>query len=230
MAIDLQRVRGLLFDVDGTLCDTDNHYVSRVMQWMPSILGEHRKRLARRLVMAAESPGNLVFSLLDELGLDAPLIGLIDRINRSKGAQRPMRMVPVPGVPRMLKALQGRYAMAVVSARPEPVVHAFLDHHGLRDYFAAVASALTCPRTKPYPDQVLWAAERLNLAPGQCIMIGDTTVDIRAGKAARAQTIGVLCGFGEERELRRYGADAILPSTAELDEFLSRANRAAASR
>jgi phosphoglycolate phosphatase-like HAD superfamily hydrolase len=60
-------------------------------------------------------------------------------------------------------------------------------------------------------------------------MIGDTTVDIRAGKAARAQTIGVLCGFGEERELRRYGADVILPSTAELDEFLAGANLAVAS-
>lgn len=222
MTIDLQRVRGLLFDVDGTLCDTDNHYVSRVMHWMPVLLGDHRKRLARRLVMAAETPGNMVFSFLDALGLDAPLIGLIDRINRSRRLQRPMRMVPVPGVPRMLKSLHGRYPMAVVSARPEPVVRAFLNHHGLSGYFDAVASALTCPRTKPYPDPVHWAAEKLNLSPGQCVMIGDTTVDICAGKAARAQTIGVLCGFGEESELRRFGADAILPSTAALDEFLTR--------
>ena len=36
-------------------------------------------------------------------------------------------------------------------------------------------------------------------------MIGDTTVDIRAGRSAGAQTVGVLCGFGEENELRRIG-------------------------
>ena len=43
-------------------------------------------------------------------------------------------------------------------------------------------------------------------------MIGDTTVDMRAGKAAGAQTVGVLCGFGEEPELRQLGADLILVS------------------
>ena len=55
-------------------------------------------------------------------------------------------------------------------------------------------------------------------------MIGDTTVDIRAGRAAGAQTVGVLCGFGSERELRRAGADLILASTAELGEMLGAGN------
>lgn len=50
-------------------------------------------------------------------------------------------------------------------------------------------------------------------------MIGDTTVDIRAGKAAGAQTIGVLCGFGQE-ELRRAGADVIVPSVADVAAIL----------
>ena len=47
-------------------------------------------------------------------------------------------------------------------------------------------------------------------------MVGDTSVDIRAGKAAGAQTVGVLCGFGEESELRGQHADMILSMTAEL--------------
>ena len=51
-------------------------------------------------------------------------------------------------------------------------------------------------------------------------MVGDTTVDIRAGKAAGAQTVGVLCGFGQEPELRRAGADLILPDTAALAQVL----------
>ncbi len=48
----------------------------------------------------------------------------------------------------------------------------------------------------------------------------DTTVDIRAGRAAGAQTVGVLCGFGHEKELRRAGADLILEQTAQLTELL----------
>ena len=38
----------------------------------------------------------------------------------------------------------------------------------------------------------------MGVAPGNVLMVGDTTVDIRAGKAAGAQTVGVLCGFGQE--------------------------------
>jgi phosphoglycolate phosphatase len=59
----------------------------------------------------------------------------------------------------------------------------------------------------------------MGVQPAECLMIGDTTVDIRAGKSAGAQTIGVLCGFGEEPELRQLGADLILRSTSDLDEL-----------
>jgi phosphoglycolate phosphatase len=56
----------------------------------------------------------------------------------------------------------------------------------------------------------------MGVKAGNCLMIGDTTVDMRAGKAAGAQTVGVLCGFGERPELERTGANLILESTPEL--------------
>jgi phosphoglycolate phosphatase len=51
-------------------------------------------------------------------------------------------------------------------------------------------------------------------------MVGDTSVDIRAGKKAGAQTVGVLCGFGMEDELRKCGADLILSNTADLVQVI----------
>ena len=53
-------------------------------------------------------------------------------------------------------------------------------------------------------------------------MVGDTVVDIKAGKQAGAQTVGVLCGFGELDELEKAGADLILESTPQLYDILSR--------
>jgi phosphoglycolate phosphatase-like HAD superfamily hydrolase len=47
-------------------------------------------------------------------------------------------------------------------------------------------------------------------------MIGDTVADILAGKNAGAQTVGVLCGFGKEKELRQAGADLIIKRTPDL--------------
>jgi phosphoglycolate phosphatase-like HAD superfamily hydrolase len=53
-----------------------------------------------------------------------------------------------------------------------------------------------------------------------CLMVGDTPIDIHTGVAAGAQTIGVLCGFGNRYELEKAGANLILESTAELPAIL----------
>lgn len=51
-------------------------------------------------------------------------------------------------------------------------------------------------------------------------MVGDTTVDILAGRSAGAQTLGVLCGFGAEPELRKAGADEIAANPTGLAKIL----------
>ena len=61
----------------------------------------------------------------------------------------------------------------------------------------------------------------MGVRPEECLMIGDTTVDIHAGKAAGCQTVGVLCGFGEEQELKDMGANLIISSTPELLNVLN---------
>ena len=97
-----------------------------------------------------------------------------------------------------------------------PVHCAFLDQFQFASCFSAVATSQTCRYTKPFPDPVLWTARQLGIAPEHCLMVGDTPVDVRAGRSAGTQTVGVLCGFGTQDELRRAGADEIIPSTADL--------------
>jgi phosphoglycolate phosphatase-like HAD superfamily hydrolase len=120
----------------------------------------------------------------------------------------------------MLARLYNNYPLSVVSARDELSTREFLRQAGIEKYFRCVAGALTVRHTKPYPDPIYWVAQQMGVPSGNCLMIGDTTVDIRAGKAAGAQTVGVLCGFGEELELRRRGADEILDVTPKLAEIL----------
>jgi phosphoglycolate phosphatase len=69
---------------------------------------------------------------------------------------------------------------------------------------------------KPHPEPLFFAAKAMAVKPQECLMIGDTTIDIRTGVAAGAQTVGVLCGFGTEDELRRAGANLILRTTSDL--------------
>lgn len=222
MALDLARVQALCFDVDGTLSDTDDAMVARLARWLARLRflfpRQEPQRLARRLIMASETPANFLVSLPDRLGLDDELYALADWLARF--SKQPKRFFLVPGVREMLVALAPRYPMAIVSARDERTTRQFLDQFDLTPFFRCIATATTCRHTKPYPDPILWAAAQMGVPPTSCLMIGDTTVDIRAGKAAGAQTVGVLCGFGERAELERDGADCILETTADLLSLL----------
>ena len=220
MPLDISKIRALCFDVDGTLSDTDDLYAQKAMRFLPRFLFRDPARAARRFVMWIESPGNALMGIPDRFGLDDELAALTNWLSRHRPKQHWKNYLLVPGVDALLASLHGRFPMAVVSARDESGTRAFLDHFHLTRYFDVIVTALTAEHTKPYPDPVLYAAQKMGVAPEHCLMIGDTTVDMRAGKSAGAQTVGVLCGFGEEAELRRRGADEILKSTGELKEIL----------
>ncbi|MEW6716013.1 MAG: HAD family hydrolase [Chloroflexota bacterium] len=228
MPLDVQRIQALCFDVDGTLSDTDDYLVQRLSQLLHSlqwlIPNRDAQRLARRLVMRGETPVNAFWAWSDKVGLDEYLAIIRDFINHH-GFQGKRNFLIIPGVREALITLSKRYPLSVVSTRDRYSTHAFLEQFNLLSLFQCVATAHTCKHTKPYPDQLYWVAEKMGVAIHNCLMIGDTTIDILAGKAAGAQTVGVLCGFGEEAELNQTGANALLPSTADLPTVLTMSER-----
>jgi N-acetyl-D-muramate 6-phosphate phosphatase len=219
MSLDLSRIKALCFDVDGTLSDTDDLYTQKVTLFFPKFLFKDPARVARRFIMWIEAPGNALLGLADTLGIDDEMIAFINWLSRRRKYSS-KKFLLIPGVDEMLKQLHGHYPMAVISARDESSTMAFLEQFDLVKYFDVVVTGLSAKHTKPYPDPILLAAQKMGAAPENCLMIGDTTVDIRAGKSAGAQTVGVLCGFGEEPELQKMGADLILLDTTKMIEAL----------
>jgi len=226
MTLDKERIRALLFDIDGTLSDTDDHMVNRLVKLLKPVRwlfkDKDPRSFAHWLIMAAESPGNFMYSALDTLGVDKYFARLFDiRAKRKHLKRHPSDLfIILPGIKEMLADLQGHYPMAVVSARNAYSSNLFLKHFELESYFKVVVTSQTCPHTKPYPDPLLYAARELGVPIEDCLMIGDTIVDVHAALAAGAQSVSVLCGFGRERELRKAGTHAILESTAQLSRFL----------
>jgi HAD superfamily hydrolase (TIGR01509 family) len=219
MSLDLRYIKALCFDVDGTLSDTDDLYTLKITRFFPRFLFKDPIRAARRFIMWIEAPGNALLSLADTLGVDDEMVSVIHWLSRRR-RHTPKRFLLIPGVDEVLRQLHQRYPMAVVSARDENGTMTFLKQFDLVKYFDVVVTGLSAKHTKPYPDPILLAAQKMGVPPEACLMIGDTTVDIRAGKSAGAQTVGVLCGFGEEAELRKMGADMIIKDTTKLLEVL----------
>jgi len=220
MSLNIPLIKALCFDVDGTLSDTDDLYARKVYPYLPRSLFSDPAHTARRLVMWVESPGNALLGFADKVGVDDEMGAFIDWFSRAR-PNTTRKFLLVPGVAEMLVALKGRYPMAIVSARHEKSTMRFLEQFDLVKYFDVIVTGLSAPHTKPFPDPIFLAAQKMGVKPSECLMIGDTTVDIRAGKSAGAQTVGVLCGFGEEQELRDIGADLILSNTHEVAEVLN---------
>ena len=238
MALDLTRVRALVFDIDGTLADTDDHLVQQLAQALdaiPGVSGRRAEKLARRIVMSAETPVNTAYGLLDKLGLDDEFSRIKGAVSDAKKRLAEIRRqeehndtvrnpeasdeVPhemVPGVEEMLHTLAEHYPMCTVSTGHQERVDFFLEHYGVRSLFRAVVTAQTTPRMKPFPDPILYAADSMAVPPEDILVIGDTTVDMEAATSAGAQAIGVLCGFGTESELRASGAAHICETTSDV--------------
>jgi phosphoglycolate phosphatase-like HAD superfamily hydrolase len=215
-------VEAILFDLDGTLIDTDDEAVAalaRRLALLARLVHLAPDALARRLVMWAETPGNALVTLFDRAGVDDNLFAIGDTLRGWRGL-RPRGDLPlVPGVEPAIRALAQRYRLAIVTTRGRRDAEAFLDGHNLAHLFSAVATRESTRRVKPHPAPIHFVAERLGLPPQRCVMVGDTTVDVRSARAAGAWVAAVLSGFGTRDELKRAGAHLVLDSVAQLAEI-----------
>jgi phosphoglycolate phosphatase-like HAD superfamily hydrolase len=214
------RVDAILFDLDGTLIDSDDQLVDSVAGLLFRLRLRHPRTAARRLVMAFETPVNALVSLADALRLDSVMAGVAGAIRRSTGLRSQPTFRIISGVREMLAYLSADYQLGVVTTRGHDDAMAFLEQYSLHDFFSAIITRESTDRLKPHPSPVREAARLLGIPPDRCVMVGDTPVDVRSARKAGAWAIGVLCGFGERQELEQAGAHAVIDHTPELSSLL----------
>ena len=128
--------------------------------------------------------------------------------------------VPIDGAGEMLHELSRRYYLAIVTTRKHHDVRVFLAQQELTGLIQVVTGRDDTWRIKPHPSPVRHTAEQLGVPVERCLLVGDSTVDIEAARAAGAHSAGVLCGFGSKEELERAGADLILGCASDLLDWL----------
>ena len=222
MPIPFQKIEAILFDLDGTLIDTDDEAVEKIVRWIRPFLGKRAPKFARWLVLQIESPANAAITFADFLHLDEPIKWFTTwrRARRNEPFVGEFKIIP--GVLEMLRTIPAEYRLGIVTTRSRHQIEGFLAQFPeFAPRFEVICGSQDTRRLKPHPSPIQEAARRLNLPESACVMVGDTSVDMHAARRAGAWRIGVLCGFGREHELRRAGAQAILPSTADLGDLLA---------
>ena len=111
---------------------------------------------------------------------------------------------------------------AVVSNKPESFSRRILEGLGIGNRFCIILGGDSIQKRKPDPEPLFKAMDSCKASASETAMVGDSPVDIQAGKAAGVTTCGVLGGFRPQEELEAAGCDLIIGSLLELaDHFRS---------
>ncbi len=122
---------------------------------------------------------------------------------------------PYPGVTATLHALSS-LTFGVVTTKAQEQAETVLQQLQLTSFFQHIQGWVPGLQLKPAPDAVLAALAALHCAPQQALMVGDTTADILAGKAAGLKTCAVTYGFGSLAELQPCQPDYVIDTFSDL--------------
>jgi phosphoglycolate phosphatase len=226
-------IKGLLFDKDGTLFDFHQSWSGWIMDLIDTLsegLAERRDHIAECLEYDYENrvflPGALSIAgtVKEQAGVLSAALPQwsTDEIEaflvRSAASARMVPAVPLAPLLGGFRAAGLRVGLATNDA--ESAARRHLEGAEIIDKFDYVAGYDSGYGAKPHPGMCSGFARALDLDPAACVMIGDSTHDLVAGRAAGMVTIAVLTGMAGRDELAPF-ADAVLPDIGALPGWLS---------
>lgn len=127
---------------------------------------------------------------------------------------------PYPGIEEVLRGLKDK-RKAIVTNKLLRLTEGVLKGLGLMGYFDVVLGGDSLPERKPSPLPIQKAMEETKVHVDRTIMVGDSPLDIEAGKRAGVATCGAAYGYNGEGELRKAGADYIVRDVEGLMDLLT---------
>ncbi len=187
--------QGVLFDLDGTLADTAPDLAHALNQ---TLLAHGKPALPFEKIRPVVSHGGIAMIRLGfRIGPeDADYAAIREQFLSTYLQHIATHTRLFPGMETLLHELEVRHiAWGVVTNKPGWLTEPLMRALSLTERAATIVSGDTVAKAKPHPDPLLHACEQANLAPQQCIYVGDAERDIQAGKAAGMKTAAALFGY-----------------------------------
>ena len=208
--------KAIFFDFDGTIADT----VNGILATMTATFKELNLPIPPQDAMKS-TIGMLLGDALQQLGnLDDS-----QRVLAVKTYQRLFREVELPntrifpGVSQTLQTLKSRgVKMAIVTSRGIESLRLILTQNNILEYFDELVTRDNGFKPKPAPDMVNYLLQKMNLAPSDVLVVGDTTFDIDMGTAAGCKTCAVTYGNHSAERLATSKCDWMVGRFEEIAE------------
>ncbi len=216
-------ITAIIFDMDGTLIDSIDVYhaiLKDIMECLGMKLTSSREMLFETLSYGKRLSDIIFPPDLQNRRMIVERFNLL-AMNAFKETFSRGKVELIDGVIHLFNELKGRgLSLAIVTSSMTEVVVPFLKAKNLHSYLNCVLGRTEVPQLKPSPDPLLKCMEILNVEPGETIYVGDSAVDIQAGKAAGVWTVGVLTGTSDLNRLKAEAPDAVLHSVGDLVTIL----------
>jgi phosphoglycolate phosphatase len=222
------KIHGLLIDFDGVLVDSTPAYMKATNDALKHFnyfkvpkdeVREFSLEIARRL-----DQGIPRAKLLDGLVMSTPekTIAFIDFWLQIWNKACLWEVELLPDTPKILNNLSQRFPLALVTLRyiEKSEIEAQLYRLKINAFLSSIITTLDVKRPKPSPDSFLEGAKKINVPIEECMVVGDSILDIRAGKASGAKTVAVLSGIFDENSLRNEKPDLVIKNISELPSYL----------
>ena len=179
----------VIFDLDGVLLDSETAWVE-VKKAFAEESGGHWKESAQWDMLGMSS---IEWSryMHDELGVPVPPEEISKRVAERLAERYRERLPLLPGAVEAVRSLAREWPLGLASSSNRNVIDLALERAGLVDEFRATVSSEEVERGKPAPDVYLETARRLEVDPGACVAIEDSTNGIRSAHAAEMTVIAV---------------------------------------
>lgn len=210
----MSRFRHLIFDLDGTLVDTQAdlaaaaNFMLEQLDLPPQSVDQvgryigHGARVLVERVLGAEHAHQTVhgFALFMQYYTEH----LVDQ------------SVVYPGIDRVLLTAQSHgMILSVLTNKPEAPSRGILSGLGLMPFFGRLVGGDTLPTKKPHPHGVVYLQRSTEVSLVETLLIGDSSIDMETGQRAGISTCGVRWGFGPEG-LAEYAPEFMVDSAEEL--------------
>jgi HAD superfamily hydrolase (TIGR01509 family) len=205
----------VIFDLDGVLIDSEPAWASVRERLTRESGGRWREGAQEEMMGMSSSEWSRYMHL--ELGVPMEPAEISAAVVEGLEAEYRRQVPLLPHAVESVRALAGRWPLAVASSANRPLIDLVLELTGMAELFRVTVSSEEVARGKPDPGVYLEAARRLETAPDGCVAVEDSTNGVRSAHSAGMPVIAVpRPDFPPSPEALSL-ADAVLDSLRELE-------------
>lgn len=222
-------VRGILFDLDGTLVDSAPDIANAANNMLKTLgeeqaapeqirtwIGNGLPKLAKR-ALTKDFDGEPDAALFDKA---MPI--LMQHYERDVCVDSYM----YEGVVETLQTLHEQgYILGCVTNKAASCTLPLLNQLQIDQYFTTIVSGDTCENKKPHPEPILFGITEMGLTPESCALVGDSAHDIHAAQAANIPAIAVNYGYNQGVDLSTQNPNALVENFADILPLFQLANK-----